>query len=138
MVVDVFEYTGVIVDLSLQKSWWRWRRTRGRIGRFQVETGWCAHSLSVNCRYDQSTLNASSPSHCNTHQTTAILHTAVTVCFQNVTEIVSATNGIWQQTCIVVKLKKCSRNSKVQNSLKQFEFYSDAEFPSLQCYRRCV
>ena len=45
VVVDVLEYAGVVVDLSLEESWWRWRWTLGRIGRLQVETGRRAHSL---------------------------------------------------------------------------------------------
>ena len=43
VVVDVLEYTGVVVNLSLEESWWRRCWTLGRVGRLQVETGRRAH-----------------------------------------------------------------------------------------------
>lgn len=44
VVVDVLEYAGVIVDLSLEVSWWRRRWTLGRVSRLQVETARRTHS----------------------------------------------------------------------------------------------
>jgi len=43
VVVDVLEYAGVVVDLSLEESWWRRCRTHGRVGRLQVEAGRRTH-----------------------------------------------------------------------------------------------
>jgi len=43
VVVDVLEYTRVVVDLSLEVAWWRRPWSLGRVGRLQVETGWRTH-----------------------------------------------------------------------------------------------
>jgi len=43
VVVDVLENAGVVVDLSLEESWWGRSRTLGRVSRLQVETGRRAH-----------------------------------------------------------------------------------------------
>jgi len=45
VVVNVLEYTGVVVDLSLEESWCSRRRTQSRVGWLQVETRRRAHCL---------------------------------------------------------------------------------------------
>jgi len=130
VVVDVLEYTGVIVDLSLEESWWRWCRTRGRVGRFQVETGRCAHSLcqstaallSLSRFYTKCLLSLSllhTVTH--THTTAAISPTAITVCLH-----IGNRNYERNEWHLAAKLHRCEVQKSLTNSKVQKKVWNSS------------